>query len=277
MTALDAPAIACGRCGTFAPRLPFWGRMLCADCMSRETGLFAPQVTTRSLLSATWQLFGRVGLTILLINAVGAVPSALLELSGADGAGARLPETLLQIAVSSVCVHLAVQSAVSPGSASVGGAFSALGRWFWRVVGSSFLGGIIALFFALLLIVPGVMRLMSYALSIPIVLFERTDGSYHALEVSAKRMHGHRWAAFGAYMVVACATLLPPFIVFFVVLFAAPEDAANEESLLMRAGGALLGFVVSTLVGLCYLVTAALYLKLSPPGLWPVSEREHTN
>jgi hypothetical protein len=272
MTTLEASSAdtACGRCGTFAPQAPFWGRLLCADCVSREPALFSAPPTAASLLDAARVLFGRVGLKILLLNAVAAMPGALAELKGIEWSGMRFPEFMLEIAVGGVCTHLALQAAANDKSVSFKQACGAVGRKFGLLIGTSFLGGLTALFFALLLVVPGFLRLLSYTLSTPIALLERPDGSYDALKRSTERMAGHRWAAFGAYMAVLGVTFLLPFAAYMTALFASMNDAGESPIESLLSAGFL--FTVSTLVGLHHLIPAALYVKLTPPSVWPLRE-----
>jgi hypothetical protein len=276
MTTLEATADApCGRCGTFAPQAPFWGRMLCAECVTREPALFSAAPTTSSILDAVRVLFGRVGLQILLINAVASLPSVLAELAGAELHGLRFIEFMLEVAVGGVCTHLALQAAVQATPARFTVACGAVRRQFAFLLGAAFLTGIIAIVFALLLVVPGVLRLLSYCLSTPIVLVENHGGSYEAMKRSAERMAGHRWPAFGAYLVVMGLTFALPFTVYMVGLIATMGDELGEleqETMLERAMTASFMFVVSTLIGARHLVATALYLKLSPPSVWPLEK-----
>jgi uncharacterized membrane protein len=275
MTSLEATAAApCGRCGTFAPQTPFWGRMLCADCVSREPALFSAPPTTSSILEGVRVLFGRVGREVLFINAVASLPGVLVELAGVEQRGLRFVEFMLDVAVGGVCTHLALQAAAQIKPASFSAACGAVGRHFAQLLGAAFLTGIIAIVFALFFLVPGVLRLLSYTLSTPIVLLENPGGSYEALKQSAERMTGHRGAAFGAYLVIMSVTFVLPFVIYMVAMFATMSDSLVEgqETLLERLLMASFMLVVSTLVGARHLVAAALYLKLAPPGVWPVAD-----
>lgn len=64
---------------------------------------------------------------------------------------------------------------------------------FWKSLGAYFLGLLFVLLWALLLIVPGIMASLSYAMTFYILADNKNMGPREAISVSKSMMLGHRW------------------------------------------------------------------------------------
>lgn len=123
---------------------------------------------------------------------------------------------------------------------------------------------ILTLLFALLLLVPGVMRLLSYSVAIPIALHEGRIGR-DACDHSEARMHGHRLAALGPTLLA----WLPSLVVLAIGLWMDTElvvprgEPAPLEHRLARAGYHLLGGLAALPVSV---LAALLYERTRAPG-----------
>jgi hypothetical protein len=72
---------------------------------------------------------------------------------------------------------------------------------FWRIVATTFAAALVALFFGLLLIVPGIMMVCSYFVAVPAAVVEGT-GLSDSLGRSRKLTEGYRWHVFAFYVVM---------------------------------------------------------------------------
>ena len=86
---------------------------------------------------------------------------------------------------------------------SVGVAFRSL----WRILGTTFLEGLIVMLFSFLLIVPGFMKLCSYYVAIPAAVVEGT-GPSESLSRSKTLTDGYRWHILGVLFVGALIGLI---------------------------------------------------------------------
>lgn len=209
MTSSDLSA-ACPRCGTFAPQTPYWGQPLCAECVARGPRDFVGAVTVSGLFRTMLTLLPRTIVPVMLVNFVAAIPFSLLEFSGANVGAFNIVERIVDLYVGGASVFVIVTQAVEGGPVSFPRAFGQVGRSFGLLFTSNLLAGIYGVLFGLLFIVPGVLRVLSYAITAPVVLFEPPMGANKILRTSDERLEGHRWAAFGAYFALATPTVLVP-------------------------------------------------------------------
>jgi hypothetical protein len=163
------------------------------------------------------------------------------------------------VVTSAVVIHAGVTQAWGrpvSGLRSLGAAVARTGQ----LIASSFAAGIIIGLLLLLLLVPGILRALSYKLILPVVLFEPEA---NALRRSKELMAGHRGHAFGAIVVAYVAAFAVLFAFSFVLLFACAMAGIVDE------GPGPTASAISLASGLAFAapaaLTAALYLQLGDP------------
>lgn len=82
-----------------------------------------------------------------------------------------------------------------------------VGQRFWSLLGASILAGIIIILGGLLLVVPGIIAAVSFAVITPVVVVERV-GPIEALSRSGELTQGRRWQIFGIYIILMIITLV---------------------------------------------------------------------
>lgn len=196
----------CPRCGTYVEKLRWHGRReLCESCVERvKHPIEKEPVTAGAILSGTGRLFGAVGLRAVLVTLAVQLPAAALILSGDSGTVLLVLYGLVQLFGTGVVIDLALQHLDREEKISLGGAARvALGSWL-GLIAAGLISGLIIFVFALLLVVPGIVKALSYAIVYPLVV-AGDAGGVDSLALSKERMHGHRTQAFIAYAVVMLA------------------------------------------------------------------------
>lgn len=201
------------------------------------------QISAGGLLSTTLAVTLRTAPSLLALVLITQGPWALLELSGAFDGVADSDEvmrwwglySLVAGVLHSGAVVWLIHGALSGKTPSVGASLRrAVGRYL-SLLGASLQSSIFTLLYLLLLIVPGVLKALSYAVVLPVVMLE-DKGASASLARSTQLMDGHRTAAFLAMLVLAPLALGP-----FALLIAQPAwlETANA-----RAGMDLLKIVL---------------------------------
>lgn len=200
--AADRPV--CPRCGTFALLRPRLGQPLCGDCIERLThDIERRPFPVGSTLVGAWQLVRLVGdraLPIALaIHLPRIVSSMLVELP----LRARGLFWILELVATAAIVRMALEalrgSGREPITRSIG---AAVVVWGGRLVGASFVSALVSGFYLLLLVVPGVLKALSFAL-VPVCVVEERKTSANALERSTELMRGHRSIMFAVWVALA--------------------------------------------------------------------------
>lgn len=137
-----------------------------------------------------------------------------------------------------------------------------LQRW-GAMVWATIISNLIVLLFMLLLIVPGIMRAMSYLLVLPMVLADRGRGS-DALSSSQRWMQGRRMDAFVAGLALAIPpiVILVVYIIAVVVLETYYEQALSPVVWLGYAVDIVADILLTLSVVPLALLPAVLYSKL---------------
>jgi len=197
----DGAGETCPRCGSYAA-LRWHGRrrQLCDECIERvRHPLESAPATGGAVLAGVGQLLAATGPRLAFAAALIQVPLAALILLTDLPATALSLYAFVSLLGTGAVIDLALR-VIDDERAAVGAAYRvALQKWLGMIAAEIF-AGLIILAFALLLLVPGIVRALSYAIVLPLIV----DGEAHgvdALETSRKRMRGHRLQALLAYAV----------------------------------------------------------------------------
>ena len=251
----------CPRCGSYAELSPFWGTPLCAACIERKAVTFREPVSLRSLLSGIAALPLRVWVLCAGVHLVFDIPSLLRTLAGTDPMRGLSLDILLSSIAGALVTYVAVKAALGE-RVTVLAACGAFGRHAGPWFRATLLAGLLILALTLLLVVPGIVRSLSLALTTPIVLFEPPSSATEVLDRSTKRMRGARWTALLAYALFGGLA-----VVVAVVASVVAEEGTTLASRIVAAAGDALGVVLGSPTAL---ITAVLYLRLTPPDALPV-------
>lgn len=168
------------------------------------------RATARQALSDNWGTAAAIMLVYLLISFILGIPSQVADLlKMTDNAGSNLPALLSGSSLVISLLFLPMQWGISTmfldlhrgGTISFDGLFEGFtGGRYTRILRTYLLSYIIVCLWTLLLIIPGIMKALSYAL-MPFIL--RDEPELSAREVLAKSsamMHGRRWHLFCLYL-----------------------------------------------------------------------------
>lgn len=160
-----------------------------------------PPVTAGLLLREVRALFGAVGSKAALTVTLVELPLVVLLLIG-DPSGGVLPVLygLVTIVGAAAAIHLALQHLRREKTLSMKAALGRAVSCWIGLIAAGLIAGLMIMAFALALVIPGVMRALSYALIAPLIVSGDAYG-IDACDVSRRRMKGHRWPAFFAYLV----------------------------------------------------------------------------
>ncbi|MFW6050833.1 MAG: hypothetical protein ACODAU_06645 [Myxococcota bacterium] len=183
----------CPRCGDFAELVPSGGTELCEPCLAR---IHDEPVTVGAIFKDAMRMVRQVGLPAAVVSIAFELPLVALNLTYG------VPFLLSTAYGSTVgvwatgAVMLMVYRASFGGRAAGGRSILDAAGAAGNLIFTGLLANAIATLFTLLLIVPGVLRMLSYAVVLPIVLFEGHTG-LDALHSSAARLRGVRWTVLG--------------------------------------------------------------------------------
>ena len=252
----------CPRCEKQAALYWHGRRELCEACIGAiRTPIEEEPITFSSLMRGTLGLVRRVGLHALGITLVFQLPLTFITVTSEGGAAFGVLWAFVALLAVAMIIDVALQH-VTDERVSIG---SALRRSLGVYIGLLFaaiVSQILIAVFALLLVVPGIMRALSYAIVFPLIV----DGdatSTDALGVSKERMKGHRWPALFAFLAVYALPAIWLGLNFDVALTALAPDAALSEELGSRS--AIYGIVDAILQIPVTLLGVVLHLKLRTP------------
>lgn len=198
----------CPRCGSYA-ELRWHGRRrrLCAECIERvRHPLETAPATAGGVLSGVGQLLAATGPRLALAASLVQIPLALLILLTDLPATALSLYSFITLVGTGAVIELALRVVDGEPTTLIAAYRLALRKWLGMIAAEIF-AGLIILVFILLLVVPGLVRALSYAIVLPLII----DGEAHgvdALEMSRKRMKGHRLQALLAYLVTFTPSIL---------------------------------------------------------------------
>ena len=211
------PSTPCPRCGDYALLHPSWSRTWCDACLARRDDIEIERPSVTSLLGGALRLSLQIGwLAPLLMFALTLPPLFarpwLLPGTLAAAGGELVYHGVIQILAIATVVRLGWLRVIDPASASFRNAFAHALRRYPRVVLANVIALVRMLLYMLLLIVPGIIRALDYALVVPIAVNEDVRAG-NALASSITRMRGQR-------LIYAVSTLLlriAPAFVFYAV------------------------------------------------------------
>ncbi|MDF1564582.1 MAG: hypothetical protein P1V51_16170 [Deltaproteobacteria bacterium] len=202
----------CDRCGTFEDLRPMRGQMLCAPCSEKVLHVIErEELSVGSLLSGVWMMLKELWLPCLALVAIFELPLLLLTALVPEAETVDRFSWFITIIADGAMIILALRL-IEGREATVGIALSETMKRWGAMIWASILSNLITLLFTLLLIVPGVLRALSYAVILPVVLTDRGKGA-DALSDSAAMMEGHRAPVFVTWLTLFAA----PF--FFLALY----------------------------------------------------------
>lgn len=209
----------CPRCGTYAELRWHGRRELCDDCIERvKHPIEKAPITAGAILSGTGQLLGAVGLRAALVTVAIQLPAAALILWSDAGSTLTVLYGLVSLFGTGVVIDLALQHLDREEKLRIlAAARVALGSWLGLVV-AGLVSGLVIFVFLLLLVVPGILKALSYAIVYPLIV-AGDAGGVDSLALSKERMKGHRAPAFVAFAVAWIVPLTGW------VVFAAMQDA----------------------------------------------------
>jgi hypothetical protein len=108
----------------------------------------------------------------------------------------------------------------------------ACSRW-WAVIKSTFISGIVILFFTLLLIIPGIVRSIQYAFVRYAAAIRDVSGK-KALEYSKSVTEGQRWRVFGFYFLIMLLGLVSTAAYFFLIYLSDFDKVIVNIALLIQ-------------------------------------------
>lgn len=247
-----APQTSCDRCGTFALLTPCGDLDVCDECLAR---LQRERPTLDSVLSEVGRLLLRVGPVSALILVGARLPLELVALE------VHVPFAVSTIYGSTVelwaagAVFLIAVRAARGEATEVTRALVDSWDAFWDLFATRLLVFFAVLLFTLLLVIPGIVQMLSYAVSSPIVLVEGGSG-LDAMRCSSTRMRGVRTMALGAYSVASI-----PLVAWFALVMGIAY--VGRPLLADRAFVSTLGMASGVAIPVCmvliHFVTAALY------------------
>jgi hypothetical protein len=192
---------ACERCGRFLCQSCLVSKEppRCAPCAARVTdplGILAVPFSIQGALSHGWQLFRHAFPGILLVSLLFSVPGGLLTyVSATEGYSQHLStvyDVTLGLMGVGACLALMV-GAAEGGQRGLGHALAEGLRAWPRLFSARFRSGLSIFFFALALIIPGIMKAVSLAVT--------TEAAYReprrdALESSSTLTERRMWEVF---------------------------------------------------------------------------------
>lgn len=207
----------CPRCGDYALLHPSWTRTWCDACLARRDDIELDPPSLTSLLSGALRLSLQIGWLAPLLTFVLTLPPLLARPwlgpgTLAASGGEALYHSVVQLVAIATIVRLGWMRVIDPTRASFQSAFVHVLRRYPRVLLANVLSLVRTLLYMLLLIVPGIIRALDYALVVPIAVNEDVSAR-DALATSIARMRGQR-------VIFAASALLlrmAPVIVFYVV------------------------------------------------------------
>lgn len=275
------PDETCPRCGTFAALERRLGRELCRECWERvvEPSVAAPRVLSDVQRLAS-RLLLRSWLALILVELPLTVARALFLL----GTGKTLPMQVdnlyffvTLIAVGAI-LHASHQALMGDARVDWRAARrAALERW-GAMVFASWMSGLITIAFLLLLVVPGIVRALSYALVTAIALHERWDTN-EALKQSMARTRGQRLRILVAVIATCAIGFVPVMLLAFgvgAVIGLAGDDEPNVYTDILIELVTNVAMYVP--IALVYFMVASLYVRCSVAhdrAMEPEPAREH--
>ena len=252
----------CPRCEKHADLFWHGRRELCQACIDAvRTPLETEPITFGSLVRGTLDLVKRVGVHALAITLLFQLPLTAITVTSEAGTAIAVAWAFVALIAMGMIIDVALQH-VTDGRVSMGGAIRrALGVYIGLLF-AALVSQILVLAFALLLVVPGIMRALSYAIVFPLIL----DGdatSTDALGVSKERMKGHRWPALFAFLAVYALPAIWFGVNLDVALAGLAPDAPLPEDLAVQS--AIYTLVDAILAIPVTLLGVVLHLKLRMP------------
>lgn len=203
---VDAPlffttASTCARCGAFGELTTAGDRELCDACLARRHWIETEPAHIGGLLRGVAFLTLRLAPIAIPLLLAFSLPLILAtvrwDLSHAITWPWMYVQLIAQAAVWGMAAQLMAGDPVRPGKALR----AALSAW-GRLASTTFAGGWSVFLFSLLLVVPGIYKILGFAAALPIALHEQDHDGASALGMSEHRVRGLRLHVLLAYLVL---------------------------------------------------------------------------
>jgi hypothetical protein len=247
----------CRRCGDYAPLREHWGRRWCSSCMDRRDAIELDPPTSANLIKHSIALSLRVLWPALGLSILFSFPGLLLEYNKPISLLCTLTLAMPARAALQRLAFLRIVGTKPPTPWLV---LKHVVKRYPTVLGTYSLVGLEVLAFSLMLVIPGAVRALSYAVANPVAINERVEPKL-ALEISNRLMTGHRLAALGAYALLNVPLIVSACVEGIAVALRAQQHQTSSASPGLHLVVELALVAVLGLPG--SLVSAVLHLKLS--------------
>lgn len=253
----------CPRCSARAELFWHGRRELCQACIDAlRTPLETDPITFGSLVRGVVGLAKRVGISAVLITVAFQLPLVALTLWSEVGPAVGTVWVFVALLGNGMVIDLALQH-VTDERTSVTAALRTAGRAYIGLLFAAFVSSLVVGVFMLLLVVPGILRALSYAIVLPLII-DGDASSTDALTLSKERMKGHRWPAFLAFAAVYVAPAAWFALNVDIALAGLAPDSSVPPELTART--AIFGLVDALLAVPVTLLGVVLHLKLRKPA-----------
>jgi hypothetical protein len=266
VTGATPQAQICPRCGSFAVLRTQLGRSFCAECWAR---VIEPGVSVGQVLGDVRRLSARLllksWLALILVHLPLILGGALYRVNTGKAVPFQASSLYYFVTLFAVGAIIDVSHQVLMADRSIdwSAAWRLSTRRWGAMLGAAWLSGILTFAFALLLVIPGIVRALSYFITTPIALHEGGTASA-TIEQSRLRTYGHRWSILGASLALSAMGFIP--ILLFLGLIGGVIGVIGGPAISVT--GHLVIDAVSQLLiqgpmALIYFMTAALYARCS--------------
>ena len=238
------------------------------------------------VVSRTFETIGRNAPAFLALAILAVIPQLVLAAVLGVGTGMRPNQIdpskifhmyglMMVVGLASMIFSAILQAALVHGTisdlngnkASFGDCLGTGIRTCLPVIGLTIVFSVAIFFGFILLIVPGVMLSIAWAVVVPVLVVEKT-GVFATFGRSAELTKGHRWKIFGLYLAIAVLSMV---LGFAILPLSSAMTTANEGLLAMAPVMALQGVVKVVVATISAAGVAAVYyeLRAAKEGIGP--------
>ncbi|MEM9188493.1 MAG: hypothetical protein AAGF12_04930 [Myxococcota bacterium] len=248
--------------------LHWWGdREICAQCIHDQLHpIETDPVDAGSLLRGVFQLLGMLGGRVFAMLLMIEIPLVLIAWGGDESGYAFNVYSLFSIVGTAIVVSVGLQRVDQWQDSDFRTAISHGIRKWGPILLALFASSLVILVFTILLVVPGILRALSYLLIVPLIV---ADDARHvdALSLSHERMLGHRARAFLPWVIVLLPSMMGfggYFVLRDVLVAESALSSGQELSAAVRGLDVAYAVVYPFLDLPAVLFSLVLHLKLRP-------------